>query len=338
MQDYENHAMTINLCLFGAGRIGQIHAANIAAHRDATLKYVVDVDPAAATRLAKSLGAVTTDVEAALADDHIQGVVIATSTDTHLPLIEAAASAGKAVFCEKPLDLDEAKARKCIAVAAEASVPLFVGFNRRYDPSFRRLKDEIAAGTIGEVEVVSITSRDPSPPPADYIRRSGGMFRDMTIHDLDMARWLLREEPSSVFASGSCLVDPDIGKAGDIDTAVVIMETAGGRFCQITNSRRCSYGYDQRIEVFGASGMLRVDNETATRVEHAGSKGFRREPALPFFLERYRQAYQLEMDDFVRALRGEKTGLADGDDGLKALILAGAAERSRQTGRAVKPA
>lgn len=330
--------MTINLCLFGAGRIGQIHAANIAAHRDASLRYVVDIDPAAAGRLAQGLGAVASDVQTALADDDVQGVVIATSTDTHLSLIEAAAAAGKAVFCEKPLDLDESNARKCIAVAAEASIPLFVGFNRRYDPSFRRLKEEIAAGAIGAVEVVSITSRDPSPPPADYIRRSGGMFRDMTIHDLDMARWLLGEEPCSVFASGSCLVDPDIGKAGDIDTAVVVMQTAGGRFCQITNSRRCSYGYDQRIEVFGASGMLRADNETATRVEHAGAEGFRREPALPFFLERYRQAYQLEMEDFIRALKGESTRLADGEDGLRALILADAAERSRHSGQPVLPA
>jgi myo-inositol 2-dehydrogenase/D-chiro-inositol 1-dehydrogenase len=328
--------MSINLCVFGAGRIGQIHAANIAAHRDATLKYVVDVDPAAAARLAAAHGAAAADAQAALADDDVHGVVIATSTDTHLSLIEAAASAGKAVFCEKPLDLDEANARRCIELAATASVPLFVGFNRRYDPSFRRLKDEIAAGRIGAVEVVSITSRDPAPPPADYVRRSGGMFRDMTIHDLDMARWLLGEEPSSVFASGSCLVDPEIGAAGDIDTAVVLLETAGGAMCQITNSRRCSYGYDQRIEVFGATGMLRADNETATRVEHASSAGFRREPALPFFLERYRQAYRLEMDDFVRALEGNPTFLANGEDGLRALVLADAAEHSRHSGSLVR--
>jgi myo-inositol 2-dehydrogenase / D-chiro-inositol 1-dehydrogenase len=330
--------MSINLCLFGAGRIGQIHAANIAAHADAALRYVVDVDPAAAARLASSLGAAATDVQAALGDEDVQGVVIATSTDTHLALIEAAASAGKAIFCEKPLDLDEAKARRCIEVAAAARVPLYVGFNRRYDPSFRRLKDEIAAGTIGPVEVISITSRDPAPPPADYIRRSGGMFRDMTIHDLDMARWLLGQEPSSVFASGSCLVDAAVGEAGDIDTAVVVLQTAGGAFCQITNSRRCSYGYDQRIEVFGADGMLRADNETATRVELADRRGFRREPALPFFLERYREAYRLEMDDFVGALQGKKTSLAEGEDGLRALVLADAAERSRQVGRAVQPA
>ena len=328
--------MSINLCLFGAGRIGQIHGANIALHRDATLRYVVDVDAAAAAQLASSLGAKAADAQAALSDRDVHGVIIATSTDTHLSLIEAAASAGKAVFCEKPLDLDEARARRCIDVAAAASIPLYVGFNRRYDPSFRRLKDEIAAGTIGKVEVVSITSRDPAPPPADYIRRSGGMFRDMTIHDLDMARWLLGEEPSSVFASGSCLADPAIGEAGDIDTAVVILQTRGGAFCQVTNSRRCSYGYDQRIEVFGATGMLRADNETETRVELATSAGFQREPALPFFLERYREAYRLELDDFVRALKGEQTGLADGHDGLRALILADAAERSRQTGQAVR--
>lgn len=327
--------MSINLCLFGAGRIGQIHGANIAAHPDATLKYIVDVDPAAASRLASAHHAAAADVQAALADESVDGVVIATSTDTHLALIEAAASAGKAIFCEKPLDLDEARARRSIEVASAASVPLYVGFNRRYDPSFRRLKDEIAAGTIGAVEVVSITSRDPSPPPPDYVRRSGGLFRDMTIHDLDMARWLLGEEPSSVFASGSSLVDPAIREAGDIDTAVVILETGAGAFCQVTNSRRCSYGYDQRIEVFGATGMLRADNETETRVELASSAGFRREPALPFFLERYREAYRLEMDDFIRALKGEPSALADGTDGLRALILADAAERSRQTRQAI---
>ncbi|HWM28047.1 MAG TPA: inositol 2-dehydrogenase [Woeseiaceae bacterium] len=329
-------AIHINLCLFGAGRIGQIHGANIAAHPEASLKYVVDVDPSAATKLGSRLGARVADVKTALADGDIHGVVIATSTDTHLPLIEAAAAAGKGIFCEKPLDLDETTARACISLAANAGVSLYVGFNRRYDPSFRRLKDEISAGKIGAVEVVSIISRDPSPPPADYIRRSGGMFRDMTIHDLDMASWLLGEQPQSVFASGSSLIDRSIADAGDIDTAVVVLETASGALCQITNSRRCSYGYDQRIEVFGAEGMLRADNETATRVEHAGSRGFLREPALPFFLERYRQAYQLEIEDFIGALQGRANSLARGADGLSALILADAAERSRQSGQAIR--
>lgn len=328
--------MTINFCLFGAGRIGRIHAANIAAHENATLRYVVDVDSAAAGELAKRTGAVAADADTAFGDDSVQAIVIASSTDTHLALIEASAAAGKAVFCEKPLDLDIGNARRAVSAADQAGILLTVGFNRRYDPSFRRLKDEIENGTIGPVEVIAITSRDPAPPPLDYIRRSGGMFRDMTIHDFDMARWLLGEEPASVFASGSCRVDAAIAAAGDIDTAVVILQTAGGAFCQITNSRRCSYGYDQRVEVFGADGMVRADNETATRVEHAGSFGFQREPALPFFLERYRDAYRLELEDFIRAIGGNDSSLADGRDGLRALELADAAERSRQSGGVVQ--
>lgn len=327
--------MTINLCLFGAGRIGRIHANNIAAHRGARLKYVVDIDRGAAGRLAEQTGASVADAATAFRDDTLDAVVIASSTDTHLPLIDAAARAGLAVFCEKPLELDAASARRSAKLTVDAGIALYVGFNRRYDPSFRRLKEEIAGGTIGAVEILSITSRDPAPPPADYIRRSGGLIRDMTIHDLDMARWLLGEEPVSVFAAGSCLVDSSIADAGDIDTVVIVLRTAGGAFCQITNSRRCSYGYDQRIEAFGANGMVRADNETATRVEHAGASGFLREPALPFFLERYRAAYSLEMNDFIRAVQGAATGLATGADGVKALELADAAERSRRTNEVV---
>jgi myo-inositol 2-dehydrogenase / D-chiro-inositol 1-dehydrogenase len=322
--------MSFRLCLIGAGRIGRIHAANIAAHPDASLHYVVDALPAAAADLAKRTGARVCDVDRALADDKVDAVVIASSTDTHMPLIEACAAAGKPVFCEKPLDLDSGNARRCIELATASSILLFVGFNRRYDPSFRRLREEIKAGVIGAIEVLTVTSRDPSPPPLDYVKRSGGLFRDMMIHDFDMARWLLGVEPTAVFATGSCMVDYAIGKAGDIDTAAVILETAAGAVCQITNSRRCSYGYDQRIEVFGEKGMLRADNETATRVEVANAKGFLREPALPFFLERYRSAYRLEMDDFLRALKGETHDLAGGEDGLRALLLADAAERSRR--------
>ncbi|HEX7719054.1 MAG TPA: Gfo/Idh/MocA family oxidoreductase, partial [Woeseiaceae bacterium] len=187
--------MSINLCVIGAGRIGRIHAANIAAHPQATLRYIVDVDKSAAQKLAAETGAAAASVEDALGDERIDAVVIASSTDTHLPLIEACAHAGKPVFCEKPLDLDAGNAQKCIDAAAAASIALCVGFNRRYDPSFRRIRDLLAAGHIGALEVISITSRDPSPPPPDYVRRSGGLFRDMTIHDFDMARWLLGAEP-----------------------------------------------------------------------------------------------------------------------------------------------
>ena len=324
-------------CLFGAGRIGQIHAANLARHPRARLEYVVDLDRAAAERLAERHGARVLDTEAALADERIGAAVIASSTDSHEPLIAGCVAAGKAVFCEKPLDLDVERARRSLARAAASSMLLCLGFNRRYDPSFRRLQDEIAKGSLGTIEVLTITSRDPAPPPLDYVRRSGGLYRDMMIHDFDMARWLLGTEPVEVYASGSCLIDPGIGAAGDVDTAAVVLRTAGGALCQITNSRRCSYGYDQRIEVFGSKAMARADNATATRVEVARAYGFTREPALPFFLERYAEAYVRELDDFIRALSGEPASLATADDGLRALLLADAAERSAASGRAVAP-
>jgi len=329
---------TIDLCVIGAGRIGRIHAANLARHPEANLRYVVDVDADSARRLAAETAAEAVSVEHALADEAVDAVVIASSTDTHLPLIEACAAAGKAVFCEKPLDLAVDRAYRCVQAASAAGVPLAVGFNRRYDPSFRRLRDEIAAGRLGSVEVVSITSRDPAPPPLDYVRRSGGLFRDMTIHDLDMARWLLGAEPEWVFAAGGSLVDPAIEAAGDIDTAAIILQTGNGAVCQITNSRRCSYGYDQRIEVFGSRGLARADNDTPTRVEIASGDGFLREPALPFFLERYSQAYRLEIDDFLRAVRDESHRLAGGEDGVRALLLAEAAAQSLATGARVRPA
>jgi myo-inositol 2-dehydrogenase/D-chiro-inositol 1-dehydrogenase len=318
--------------LFGAGRIGQIHARNLAAHADARLLHVVDVAADAAGQLAATCGARVSDTAAALADPAVHAILVASSTDTHAALIRAGAQAGKAIFCEKPLDLDIAGAQASLAVVAQAGVLLALGFNRRFDPAFRRLYREIAAGRAGKVEVISITSRDPTPPPPAYVARSGGLFRDMMIHDLDMARWLLAEEPATVFARGSALIDPAIGDAGDVDTAVVVLETASGRLCQITNSRRCAYGYDQRIEVFGAKGLLRADNVPATTVESAGAEGFTREPALPFFLERYAAAYRNELDEFLKALRGAPAQLASGEDGRRALLLANAAQESLDSG------
>jgi myo-inositol 2-dehydrogenase/D-chiro-inositol 1-dehydrogenase len=326
----------INFCLFGAGRIGRIHAGNLTRHGDARLRYVVDVSADAAQQLARSAGAEVTTAASALADPQVDAVLIASSTDTHAELIQAAADAGKAIFCEKPLDLDRSRAQQSLARARQAGVVFAIGFNRRYDPSFNRLKQEISSGKVGAVEVISITSRDPSPPPLEYVARSGGLFRDMMIHDLDMARWLLGEEPVEVFARGAALVDSRIAKAGDIDTAIAVLGTASGKMCQITNSRRCAYGYDQRIEVFGSAGMVRADNQTTTSVESAGADGFTREPALPFFLERYAAAYRIELDEFLKALRGEPASLAGGEDGLRALLLADAAQRSLETGAPVK--
>ena len=322
----------IDIAVIGAGRIGQIHAANLHQHAAANLRCIIDVSATAAAQLAERCATEVGSLDAMLADKSIQAVIIASSTDTHAELVTACANAGKAIFCEKPLDLDVNTARQCLKLVEEEGVLMCLGFNRRHDPSFERVRREIDSGTVGDVEVVSITSRDPSPPPAQYVARSGGLFRDMMIHDFDMGRWLLGEEPVEVFASGSVLVDEAIGAAGDIDTAIATMKTASGRLCQITNSRRCSYGYDQRIEVFGSAGMARAGNQRQTLVETAGGSGYLREPALPFFLERYADAYRIQLDKFLRAVGGEKLALPSGHDGLRALELADAAQRSHVEG------
>lgn len=326
----------IRIAVIGAGRIGQIHAANLQKNENAEVVYVADVVDAAAAALAARCNAEVATVGQLLSDESIDAVVIASSTDTHADLVEQAAAAGKAIFCEKPLDLDASRAEQCLAAAKKHGVLLCLGFNRRHDPSFSRLKNEIESGSVGNVEVVSITSRDPAPPPVEYIGRSGGLFRDMMIHDFDMGRWLLGEEPVEVFATGSVMADPAIGKAGDIDTAIAVLRTPSGRLCQITNSRRCEYGYDQRIEVFGSAGMVRADNQTETKVETATAAGFVTEPALPFFLERYADAYRIQLSRFIRAVNGESVNLPGGADGLMALRLADAAQESLDSGQPVR--
>lgn len=326
----------IDIAVIGAGRIGQIHATNLHLNPDANLRCIIDVSNTAATQLADRCATDVGSLEAMLADTTIGAVVIASSTDTHAELVTACANAGKAIFCEKPLDLDVDTATECLGVVEDKGVMMCLGFNRRHDPSFERVKHEIESGTVGDVEVVSITSRDPSPPPAEYVARSGGLFRDMMIHDFDMGRWLLGEEPVEVFATGSVLVDKAIGEAGDIDTAAATMRTESGRLCMITNSRRCSYGYDQRLEVFGSSGMAHAANQRETLVETAGESGYAREPALPFFLERYANAYRIQLDKFLRAASGEKIALPTGRDGLRALQIADAAHQSMLNGVPVR--
>ncbi|KAA9131616.1 inositol 2-dehydrogenase [Marinihelvus fidelis] len=331
----------LNVCLIGAGRIGRIHAANLAANPRARLAAVVDVHVPAAEELAAAQGARALAPEQAFDADGLDAVIIASSTDTHHDLVSRAAARGLAILCEKPLDLDLDRASASVEVAARAGVPLFLGFNRRFDPSFRRVHDTVRGGGLGAIEVISITSRDPAPPPADYVGRSGGLFRDMMIHDLDMALWMLGEMPASVYASGACLVDPAIGEAGDIDTATVVLTTASGVQCQVTNSRRCAYGYDQRLEVFCAGGVARAGNETATTVAVGTGEGFVTEPALPFFLERYEQAYRLQLDAFIDAVGGHRdatqTGLATGEEAVQSLRLAAAAQRSLASGAAESP-
>lgn len=328
--------MTLRLGLLGAGRIGKVHARAVAATPGARLVAVADAMPGAAAALAAAAGAEVRDVDAVMDADDVDAVMITTPTDLHATMIERAAKAGKAIFCEKPIDLSAARVRDCLAVVADTGTPLMVGFNRRFDPNFMEVKRRIEAGAIGKVEMVSITSRDPGPPPVEYIARSGGLFRDMTIHDFDMARWLLGEEPVSVFAAASVLVDPAIGTAGDVDSASVILTTASGRIAQISNSRRATYGYDQRIEVHGSAGLVSAENLRATTVEVANAEGYRREPLLDFFMTRYTQAYANEIAAFLAALEAKAPMTPSGDDGLKALLIADAATESARTGRLVE--
>ncbi|MCC6717843.1 MAG: inositol 2-dehydrogenase [Acetobacteraceae bacterium] len=324
----------LDIAVIGAGRIGRIHARNIAAHAGARLVGITDPDTAAASRLAAACGCQAIALDAAF---DAAAVLIASPTPTHAGFIERAAAAGRAVFCEKPIDLDAARARACVEAAERAGITLMVGFNRRFDPNFAALKAALDAGGIGAVEVLAITSRDPGPPPPSYVAASGGLFRDMAIHDLDMARFLLDEAVVDVFAAASCLVDPAIGDAGDVDTALITLRTASGRLCSISNSRRASYGYDQRIEAHGATGMLRAGNVVLNTLEQAGPAGFTTAPAQPFFLERYAAAYRAELDEFVAAVTDGRAPRPDGRDGLAALLLADAAAQSLRTGRAVRP-
>lgn len=326
----------LNVGLLGCGRIGQVHAASLNRMENARVTAVADAMPEAAQALAGSCGARAMTAEALIEDAGVDAVVIGTPTHTHYDLIHAAARAGKAILCEKPVDLSAERIRDCMRVVEATGVPFMTAFNRRFDPNFAAIQARIAAGEIGAVEIVTILSRDPSPPPPSYIKGSGGIFRDMMIHDLDMARFLLGEEPVSVYAVGAALVDPEIGAMGDADTAAVTLTTASGQICQISNSRRASYGYDQRIEVHGAKAMLRADNMLRDTVEIAGPQGFCRSPAQDFFLERYAMAYVAEMRHFVDCVAKGRAITPSLADGLRAQLLADAADLSWREGRVVR--
>ncbi|MBW4709088.1 inositol 2-dehydrogenase [Roseobacter sp. YSTF-M11] len=322
----------LNIGLLGCGRIGAVHAASIRRQAQARVAAVADAVPAAAEALAESAGATVMDSDALINSPDVDAVVIGTPTDTHFDLIHGAAAAGKAIFCEKPIDMSADRIRDCSRAVQAARVPFMTAFNRRFDPSFANLQARLAAGEIGQTEIVTILSRDPSPPPLQYIKSSGGIFRDMMIHDLDMARFLLGEEPIQVFAVGSALVDADIGAAGDVDTAAVTLTTASGKICQISNSRRATYGYDQRIEVHGSGGMLRAANVHENTVEAATGSGFQTAPAKHFFLERYERAYAREMAHFIDAVSHGTQPSPGIEDGLRAQVLADAATLSWQEG------
>ena len=325
----------LKIGLLGAGRIGQVHAAAISAHPDSVLAAVSDVYVPAAEALATPYDAAVKSSDEIIADSAIDAVLVATSTDTHSDLIEAATRAGKAVLCEKPVDLSLARARVCLANAEQTGQPVMVGFNRRFDPNFALIKAGLAAGEIGKAELLSITSFDPAPPPVSYIKVSGGLFRDMMIHDFDMANFIMGEAPVSISATGSCVVDPEIGAAGDIDTAIVTLTYADGKLAVIKNSRRAGYGYDQRLEVLGADGLLQANNMLESSVVKSTTDGVVSAKPTYFFLERYMPAYRAEWAAFVEAVKADNSMPVTLADGVQALAMAEAAKQSLDTGKPV---
>ncbi|POO51838.1 inositol 2-dehydrogenase [Agrobacterium rosae] len=320
--------MVTRLALLGAGRIGKVHAKAIASDKRAKLVAVVDAFPDAAQAIADETGCAISTIDAVLENADIDAVIICTPTNTHADLIERFARAGRAIFCEKPIDLDVARAQACIDVVKETGAKIMLGFNRRFDPHFRAVRKAIDDGQIGKVEMVTITSRDPGAPPPEYIKVSGGIFRDMTIHDFDIACFLLAEEIVSVFATGSVLVDPKIGELGDYDSASIILTTASGRQAIISNSRRATYGYDQRIEVHGSLGSVAAENQRPVSIEIATKDGYTRPPLHDFFMTRYTAAYAAEITAFIDAIENDVAPSPSAQDGLVALKLADAALKS----------
>jgi myo-inositol 2-dehydrogenase/D-chiro-inositol 1-dehydrogenase len=332
-------AEQLRIGVIGAGRIGKIHAENIARFIPrARLAGIADIKLTAEQEAwAKGLGAriVSKDPGDLLKDPGIQGVIICSSTDTHADLTIAAARAGKHIFCEKPVDLTAAKVKGALEAVKQAGVKLQIGFNRRFDHNFARIREYTLAGEIGQVHLVKITSRDPAPPPPAYVAVSGGIFLDMMIHDFDMARFQAGSEITEVYAAGAVLVDPEIGKAGDVDTALVTLKFANGAIGVIDNSRKAVYGYDQRVEVFGSKGAAAAENDLPNTVKFSGEAGVRGEKPLYFFLERYKDAFINEMVSFINAVADGKPVAVTGEDGLEDMYAALAAGKSLKEKRPV---
>ncbi len=327
--------MTIRFAILGAGRIGLVHAQAITSNSQSKLVAVADAFEESAENLIAKFGGELRDIDAIALSDDIDAVLICTPTNTHADLIEQFARAGKAVFCEKPIDLSVERVKSCLQLVEDTGAKLMVGFNRRFDPHFVALRGAVISGQIGDVEMINIISRDPGAPPPDYIKVSGGIFKDMTIHDFDMARFLLGEEIETVIASASVLVDPKIGELGDFDSANVILATASGKQCAISNSRRATYGYDQRIEIHGSTGMVSAENQRPVGIEIANANGFTRPPLHDFFMTRYVEAYANEISSFISALVNESPMIPSGRDGLAALEIAEAVLQSVETGTKV---
>jgi myo-inositol 2-dehydrogenase/D-chiro-inositol 1-dehydrogenase len=330
---------TLNLCVIGTGRIGRVHAENLVYRiPEANLVAVSDIFVEAAEKVAAELGipAAYQDHRLALEDKSIDAVLICSSTDTHAQIIEEAAEAGKQIFCEKPIALDLAKIDRALAAVERAGVKLQIGFNRRFDPNFRRVRQVIATGQIGEPHLLRITSRDPAPPPIEYVKVSGGIFLDMTIHDFDMARFLIGAEVESIYAAGGVLVDPAIGEAGDVDTALVTLHFANGALGAIDNSRQAVYGYDQRVEVFGSAGCVTADNDYPNTARISDGQRVHRDLPLNFFMERYTESYVGEIEAFVDCILHDTPPPVTGLDGRAPVVMGYAAKKSLDEGRPVK--
>lgn len=329
----------IRVGVIGAGRIGKIHARNLATKiPGAQVTVIADPIYESACELAEQLRIplATADYQEVINSPGVEAVAICSSTNTHATMITEAARAKKHIFCEKPIAYHLPKIDEALSIVEQAGVLLQIGFNRRFDPNFKKVREMVAAGKIGQPHLLRITSRDPAPPPVEYIKVSGGIFFDMTIHDFDMARYLIGSEVEELYAAGGVMVDPQIGEAGDIDTAVVTLRFQNGVIGTIDNSRKAVYGYDQRVEVFGSGGMVLVNNETPDRTIYGNAEGMQLARPLYFFLERYAQSFVDEMKEFIGAIQTGSTPPVTGTDGRVPVVMAMAATKSYREQRPVK--
>lgn len=328
----------LNIGIIGAGRIGKIHAHNLIAHPGVKVKAISDLQIHSLTEWAKDLGIprITADNNEVISDEGIDAIFICSTTDTHIELINKAVAAGKHIFCEKPVSFDIAATRKTIDEIDKAGIKFQVGFNRRFDANFSRVRESLESGIVGEPHIIKITSRDPEPPPYEYIKRSGGMFIDMSIHDFDMARYLSGSEVTEVFVQGAVLVDPMIGKLGDIDTALITLRFANGALGVIDNSMKAVYGYDQRIEVFGSQGNIAAGNDYPNTVQWSTDNGVFTDKPKYFFLERYEKSYKVEIEAFIHSIQSGTNTQVGVNDAYQAELIAFAAGKSLLEGRPVK--
>lgn len=329
----------IGISVIGSGRMGQVYARNVHDNPATKLVHVVNPNLQSAAKLADLYGArAVEDIQTSLADPAVDAVIISTPTNTHLEMIEAAAQARKPILCEKPLDLDLSRVDRCISILEKTKPVFFLAFNRRFDPGVTALRDAVNSGEVGDLHMLLLTSRDPGPPPVSYVKTSGGYFADSTIHDIDLACWISGERPTEVFATGSCLIDPEIGKAGDLDTTMTVLKMPSGCLVHVNNSRKSVYGFDQRIEAFGSDGMVQTRNiHDDNLLRSSGTQTMSRAPLKHFFLERYAASFERMLQEFVEAIQGRKAASVTAADGRFALAIALACEKSCLQGSAIKP-